>query len=219
MQTPQDELLDVLDEHGEPTGVTKARAKVHEDGDWHRAIHIWVVREGNNVLLQRRSLNKDLEAGKVDGSVGGHYRTGELFVDALREAYEELGITLKPGLVEFLGVASDVRSYPDADPPMLDREHQEIYVCRDDRELDRYILDPNEVDTVYELPIDKAIALFRDGEYVAAEGFDSMRRPSNALLYEHDLPSQGRAVHVESLNRVKEWLEGVPADLIAAKPF
>ena len=131
-----------MDDHGPPTGETKVRAKVHEDGDWHRAIHIWVVRPDNQVLLQRRSLNKDLEGGKIDVSVGGHYRAGELFVDALREAHEELGITLKPGQVEFLGLAKEVRADPDADPPLTDREHQEIYVARDDRELDRYILDP-----------------------------------------------------------------------------
>lgn len=219
MQTNQDELLDVLDEQGLPTGEAKARGRVHQDGDWHRAIHIWVVREENLVLLQRRSMTKDLEAGKIDVSIGGHYRAGELFVDALREADEELGLTLRPGQPEYLGTVRDVRAYPDAEPPLLDREFQEVYVVRDEQGLDRYVLDPHEVDTLYELPVDKAIALFRDGEYVAAAGFDSMRRPSNALLYDADLPSQGRMLHVQALERVREWLAGTPAEEIAQRPF
>ena len=97
MGVPVDELLDVLDDNGNPTGERKPRSAVHLDGDWHRALHLWVVREGHLVVLQRRAADKDLEPLKLDVTVGGHYRAGELFVDVLREAEEEIGLVLRPG--------------------------------------------------------------------------------------------------------------------------
>ena len=202
MPNPDTELLDVLNDDGQPTGITKPRSQVHLDGDWHRAIHIWVVRGQDLVLLQRRALTKDLEPGKLDVSVGGHYRAGELFIDAIREAEEELGVTFRPGQLEYLHTVKSVREYPDLDPPRLDREFQEVYVGRDDRPLDQFRLPPSEVDTVYEVPIAAAIELFEDGQYTAAAGFDAMGRPSNAVLHEDDLPSQGRELHVEALQSV-----------------
>lgn len=205
---PADEPLDVLDAAGNPTGTVKARGQVHLDGDWHRALHIWVVRGDDMVLLQRRALGKDLEPGKLDVSVGGHYRSGELFIDALREAEEELGLVLRPGQVEYLTTVRSERHYPQLNPPVTDREFQEVYVVRDARPLHDYRLPQNEVDTVYELPIDKAITLFEAGQYAAAAGFDAMRRPSNALLHEDDLPSQGRELHAAALKLVQKWLEG-----------
>lgn len=219
MSASDHEMLDVLDAAGEPTGERKTRLAVHVDGDWHRAIHIWVARDGDLVLLQRRSLAKDLEAGRLDVSVGGHYRAGELFIEVLREAEEELGLVLRPGQAEYLGTVRSERRYPLADPARVDREFQEVYVVRDTRPLEQYALDPEEVEAVYELPLDRAIGLFARGEYAAAAGFDAMRRPSHALLIEDDLPTQGRELHVQALERVRRWLAGEAAEVIAEEPF
>ncbi len=213
------EPLDVLDASGNPTGEVKARGAVHRDGDWHRAIHIWVVREGRLVLLQRRATTKDLEPGKLDVSVGGHVRAGETFIDAMREAEEELGLVLRPGQLAYLGTAVAVRHYPALPTPMTDREHQDVYAVLDDRALTDYQLQVAEVDTLYEVPIDAAIALFRHGTYVAAAGYDSMRRPSHALLIADDLPTQGRELLAEALERVAAYLNGEEASDIAQRPF
>lgn len=219
MQQATDEPLDVLDEHGLPTGHTKGRQTVHAAGDWHRAIHIWVVREERLVLLQRRALTKDLEPGRLDVSVGGHYRAGELFVDVLREAEEEIGLELRPGQLDFLGTARSERIYQEADPPVIDREFQEVYVVRDERPLEEYRQAQDEVEALYELPVEQAIALFAEGRHAAAAGHDAMRRPANALLYDADLPDQGREMHAEALRRVAAWLDGRSAEDIAEEPF
>ena len=53
------EMLDIVDEYGNPTGVIKERSIVHRDGDRHRTSHVWIVRDNNkgsfDVLLQKRS--------------------------------------------------------------------------------------------------------------------------------------------------------------------
>lgn len=205
------EPLDVLDEAGNPTGVTKRRSQVHLDGDWHRALHLWIVRESDLVVLQRRARGKDLAPLKVDVTVGGHYRAGETFLDVLREAEEELGLEVRPGQLTYLTTARSERHYPEMDPPRIDREHHDVYVLRDDRPLEGYTLAAAEVETLYEVPVDAAIALFESGAPVPVYGFDSQRRVSNALLIHDDVPTAGRETLASELRLVKAWLVGEAA--------
>lgn len=209
------ELLDVLDAGGLPTGERKARVQVHKDGDWHRTVHVWVVREDRNVLVQRRAVTKELEPGRLDVSVGGHLVAGELGLDVVREVEEELGLVVGLGSLTYLGTAITDRSYGD----YIDRELQDVYALRDDTPLTELLLPAAEVEVVYEVPIDRAIELFRNGQFVAAGGYDAMRRVNNALLIDDDLPGQGRELLAAELDRVKAWLDGGDADALAATPF
>jgi len=215
MRSPADEQLELLDADGLPLGRGKGRAQVHADGDWHRAFHLWVVREGRLVLLQRRSRYKDLEAGKLDVTVGGHVRVGETLVDVVREAEEEIGLVVRPGQLTFLGSARSVRSYRAG----LDREVQDVYAVRDERPLEEYVLACDEVDVLYEVPIDRALDLYREGRYVAAAGYDCQRRVSNALLVEDDVIAQGRALTASALERLRDWLGGAEPEPWATQPI
>lgn len=102
------ELLDVLDEGGEPSGLVRERSMVHERGDYHRTSHVWVVREkpdgSHEVLLQKRSSRKDSFAGCYDISSAGHIPAGDGYLQsARRELKEELGITASEEELEFAG--------------------------------------------------------------------------------------------------------------------
>jgi isopentenyldiphosphate isomerase len=60
----------------------------------HKVVHVLVFNENGELLLQKRSMNKDVAPGKWDTSVGGHVPNGEnLITAAIREMEEELGIT------------------------------------------------------------------------------------------------------------------------------
>ena len=205
MADATDELLDVLDDGGMPTGSSKPRRAVHADGDWHRTFHLWLVREGNLVVVQRRSRSKTIEPRRLDVTVGGHFRAGETLLDVVREAEEEIGLVVRPGQLTYLGTTRAVRSYPDA----LDREFQEVYAYQDERPLTAYTLRCDEVETLYEVPIDAFIELVRAGRYVAVTGFDCQLRVSNALLIEDDLVPQGRELVARVLERLRDWLAGV----------
>ena len=205
MTMDADEVLEVLDETGMPTGEVKARALVHRDGDWHRAFHLWVVHPDGCVLLQRRSLSKDLAAGKVDVSVGGHVRPGETLPDMLREAEEEIGLTLRPGETEYLETLRAERAYPDG---ALDREFQDVYIALvSGRALDSYSLDCSEVSVLYEAPLERVLALYRDGGSLPVAGWDCQARRNDALLIEADLIAEARVQTAASLERVLAWWE------------
>jgi len=196
-----EERFDVLDEQGRPTGETKPRSAVHRDGDWHRAVHVWIVDADDRVLLQRRSPAKDLAGGKIDVTVGGHLRAGEAWPNALREVEEEIGVPVDVMDVHALGTVVSERIYPHA----VDRELQEVFAMRRGAPLDGYRLDPSEVDTIYAVPLVRAVELWRDGRHVPAEGWDAQARPSHALLHTGDLIDEARGSTLDELLRLAQW--------------
>lgn len=95
------ELFDILNEDGSKTGVVKERGVAHREGALHGTVHIWIVREndksGYDVLLQKRSDNKDSYPGCYDISSAGHISAGDgVMESALREFEEELGLSAQP---------------------------------------------------------------------------------------------------------------------------
>lgn len=73
------EFLDVVDENGMPTGETVERSAAHANGIRHRTSHVWLLRrrsEGVEVLLQKRSDDKDSFPGCYDTSSAGIFRRG-----------------------------------------------------------------------------------------------------------------------------------------------
>lgn len=93
------EMLDVVNEQGEPTGEQVERTVAHSQGILHRTAHVWIARmcDGRpQILLQKRSMNKDSHPGCYDISSAGHIPAGFDYKEsAIRELKEELGIQVK----------------------------------------------------------------------------------------------------------------------------
>jgi isopentenyldiphosphate isomerase len=87
------EYFDIVDENGEVTGAAQ-RSECHGNPKLvHRAAHVLVFNSRGELLLQLRSMDKDIQPGRWDTSVGGHLGVGEDYMDAAyREMAEELGI-------------------------------------------------------------------------------------------------------------------------------
>jgi isopentenyldiphosphate isomerase len=136
------ELFDLYDAAGHALGRAKARDEVHRDGDWHRSAHIWIYTSEERLLFQRRAPDKETWPGRLDASVGGHYRAGEGLPGVVREAREELGIDVDP--VELMPLGA--RRVVSLEPGVIDREIQDIYLLRSDLPLTAYHADPDEID-------------------------------------------------------------------------
>ena len=164
------ELFDVVTEQGEPTGIVKTRADVHRDGDWHRAVHVWVYGvnpKGGFRLKSLRGRFKDPGPLALGATVGGHRGAGGTVEVAFREVREEIGARIDPRRFEHL--FRRTRSSGNLIPGMLDREVQEVYLLRDDRPLAAYGPNPAELEGLAKVHVQVARPLFR-GEVASAEG-------------------------------------------------
>ncbi|RLA25716.1 MAG: NUDIX hydrolase [Gammaproteobacteria bacterium] len=86
------ELIAVVDKNDQFIE-NKPRNQVHQLGLRHRAVHILVFNDKQQLFLQKRSLNKDINAGLWDTSAAGHVDAGESYDScAHRETIEELGV-------------------------------------------------------------------------------------------------------------------------------
>ena len=87
------EFLAVVDEHDRIID-RRPRHEIHALTLRHRAVHILLFNEAGQLLLQKRSMKKDLNQGLWDTSAAGHVDYSETYnICAPRELQEELGVS------------------------------------------------------------------------------------------------------------------------------
>lgn len=156
------EYLDVLNEFGNKIGVMKLREEVHQDGDWHACVHVWLINHSGQILLQKRSSNTRTYPGLWAYSAGGHILAGESPEDAVvREMFEEMGLVVTKDEIKFSFVS---KNQDIAQNNQLDF----VYVVIKDVDLKDLIIDPTEVEKVswFELSNFEELKRARDPMFV-----------------------------------------------------
>lgn len=146
------EIFDICDENGLPTGLTVERGEAHRRGILHRTAHVWLIREEagrTQVLLQKRSRNKDSFPGLYDTSSAGHIPAGsEVLPSALRELEEELGLRARPEDLQYAGRFRIQYEKVFHGGLFWDNEIAWVYVCRLPVEIEKLRLQKEEVEEV-----------------------------------------------------------------------
>lgn len=106
----ESEMLVVVDEDDQVVGQA-SREEIHAKGLWHRSVHVLVINGEGQVLLQQRSMKKDLNPGRWTSSASGHVDADDASyqVAARREFEEELGFPAE-GKLRPVGKALEVSS-------------------------------------------------------------------------------------------------------------
>jgi len=89
-----EEWFPLVDEDGKLIGQSP-RSVCHDGKSMllHPVVHLHLFNNEGKIFLQKRSVNKDIQPGKWDTSVGGHVSPGETIEEALmREVQEEIGL-------------------------------------------------------------------------------------------------------------------------------
>lgn len=87
-----DELLDIVNDKDEVTG-QEMRSVVHQQGLWHRGVHVFLFNEQGEMLVQQRSADRANSPSLWDCSVSEHVKAGESYHEAaMRGLKEEMGV-------------------------------------------------------------------------------------------------------------------------------
>ena len=153
------EYLDIVDESGCPTGETVSRDDAHRVGIRHRTAHVWVTRKtdaGYEILLQKRSMEKESFPGLFDTSSAGHIPAGEEpLPSALRELSEELGIEAEPEQLVFAGTFHIRYEKLFHGRLFKDNEVTSVFVYSEPVDISTLVLQKSEVDEVRWFSLDE----------------------------------------------------------------
>jgi isopentenyl-diphosphate Delta-isomerase len=149
-----DELIDVLNSDGTPTGMIRWKSDVHRDGLWHLSVHTWIVTPDRKLILQRRARTKENHPGLWDISSAGHVSAGELAVDAAaRELEEEIGLVVPPGDLERIGSLRE--QWVLRNGSYIDNELHELFLCVRPVDVSALVCQAAEVDEVAVVALEK----------------------------------------------------------------
>ncbi len=149
------EMIDIFDANHNPIGTFERKA-AHQQGMWHQTFHCWIlISEG--LLLQLRAPTKANYPNMFDISAAGHLEAGEAPIEGLREVQEELGLTLQPHQLRYLGIKHDVMDEPGG---VRNREFAHVYIAASDARLADLHIDPGEVAAVGVVDVGEFIKLF-----------------------------------------------------------
>ncbi|NLL76971.1 MAG: NUDIX domain-containing protein [Clostridiales bacterium] len=162
------ELFDIVDINGIPTGQVRERSLVHRYGDLHRTSHVWIIRPNGkgrfDVLLQKRAADKDSFPGTYDISSAGHVPAGMDYLEsAIRELKEELGITVLPEELKFIGFHDGEIITTFYNKPFHNHEFSAVYVLSMNIPSSSFHLQKEEVETVIWMDYEDCLASMQDG--------------------------------------------------------
>jgi len=160
------EWLDIVDEHGMPTGETVEREDAHRRGIRHRTSHVWLLRKQPGkiqVLLQKRCANKDSFPGCYDTSSAGHIPAGESYLrSALRELREELGVDAAEEELLYCGQRQFKFRETFHGRAFLDRQVSNIYVLWRDTDESEFSVQTSEIDSVIWMDWDRCVDMVKN---------------------------------------------------------
>ena len=162
------ELLDVVNEYGEPTGEIVDRERAHVEGIRHRTAHLWLLRkrEGRTkILLQKRSATKSFP-GCYDISSAGHIPAGcEYRESAVRELKEELGVDAEESELIYCGDMYITWDDEFFGKPYHDRQYTGVFLLWTDLDEDQFILQEEEVDSVLWMDFEQCIRGVKENSF------------------------------------------------------
>jgi isopentenyldiphosphate isomerase len=171
------ELLDIVDEDGLPTGETVVREVAHRHGIRHRTSHVWLLRIHNGktqVLLQKRSLNKDSYPGCYDISSAGHIPSGDGFLQsALRELEEELGVKATAAELIYCGHRQFEYREMFHGQEFCDNQVSNVYALWKDMEGEEFVIQKSEVDTVLWMDWSRCIDMVKTRQHLIVYGLEN----------------------------------------------
>ena len=174
------ELWDVLDVHGHKTGETMVRGMKLPEGANHLVADVWIKNSKGEYLISRRSPDKEPDAGLWSPTCGSVLAGEGSYAAGIREAKEEIGISLDPGRGRFI-----TRTYNGKNTFF------DIWLFEQNVDIDTVVLQAGETDAVMWADAGKIKDMMDNGMFLSQK----------KILYLDLLPEGGR-VFTQTINGV-----------------
>lgn len=186
------ELLDVLNEDGSRSGLVRERGVVHCEGSLHPTVHIWIVKEQEDgrceLLLQKRSAQKDSYPRCYDISSAGHVESKEEIMDsALRELKEELGLVVGPEELKPIGIHKSRKQALFYGEVFKDYEWSYIFLLRKPVRIEELKLQESEVLEVIWMDYETCLRKLQDLSWPNCIQEEELQMVGKALGYSNHL--------------------------------
>lgn len=143
----QKTYLDVYDETGATILGKKTYDQVHRNGLWHKGVHVWILNDQNQLLVQKRGLSVQTYPGLYESSATGHIDQGKSSLEtAIAECKEELGWILTESDFEYIGTIVD--QFENLDGTIQNNEFDDVYIVRKNIFLDDLTISKIEVSEI-----------------------------------------------------------------------
>lgn len=151
------EYLDIVDENGQPTGETIERSIAHQKGILHKSVHIWIMNDLGEVILQKRSPSKKINPNKWTSSAAGHMEAGETVLEAAKkEICEEVGLEVTDNHLKKLFSYKSKLVGDD----YIEHEFKEVYLCHVSYQIEDIKIQEEEVSEVIAIPVAELKKMF-----------------------------------------------------------
>lgn len=135
------EMIDEYNCRGEKIGVVDKEV-AHKKGLWHKSVHVWILNDKNEILLQYRCAEKKLYPDTWDCSFAGHIGAGESSIEAvLREGKEELGIDVNLECLSYVFTNREGIEFEQ----IISNEFVDVFVLRQNVGVDDLVFQKEEV--------------------------------------------------------------------------
>jgi len=204
------EKLDIFDVNFNHIGV-EDREVAHQNGLWHQTFHCWIVNPKNQtVIVQLRGANVKNYPNKLHISSAGHLSAGETVMDGVREVEEEIGLKLKEANLINLGTYLNVKDQINDGKPYIDREFARTYFIKDETPLNQYIMQPEEIDGIYEIKIEDGLKLFSDEQKeISIKGISRLTNSEEIINVKfEDFVNNGKNYYLKVFIMAERLIEG-----------
>lgn len=157
------ELWDIYDEFRNPKGYVHERGKHIERGDYHLVVHVWIVNDKGEYLIQRRQPWKHGWPNMWDCAAGGSALIKENTKEAsIREVKEEIGVDLDEKNMEKLFSLKFTKGFDD------------VWFVKQNVDIDKISLQYEEVAEVKWAKKEEIKKMVQEGSFIPFKYLDTL---------------------------------------------
>ena len=150
------ELWDIYDENRQKTGRTMVRGEKMPPGEFHLVIHVCLFNSKGEMLIQKRTMQKESFPGLWDLSVGGSAVAGDTGRKAAsRELEEELGVK-----IDFSGIRPYATMH-------FKTGFDDVFLVEKDLALSDLTLQKEEVSEAKWASLDTILEMIDNGDFIS----------------------------------------------------